>query len=147
MVELESPALRDREGDLRLLIRNFVDKYARMYDKKIIGITNRAQMVLSRHNWPGNVRELENVIGHAAMMAPATMIDVPDLPAHLMHAGHTTQLASANQLPALEDQEKALLVSALAKAGDHQSEAARMLRISRDTLRYRLKKHGIKSSH
>jgi len=65
----------------------------------------------------------------------------------LLHAGHTAQLASANQLPALEDQEKALLVSALAKAGDNQSEAARMLRISRDTLRYHLKKHGIKSSH
>jgi DNA-binding NtrC family response regulator len=153
MVELEAPALRDREGDLRLLVRHFVDKFARLYDKKILGITNRAQMVLSRHSWPGNVRELENVIGHAAMMAMATMIDVPDLPAYLTQPSQPTPAATlattppANDLPALQDQEKALLLSALAKAGDNQSEAARLLRISRDTLRYRLKKHGIKTGH
>lgn len=152
MVELEAPALRDREGDLRLLIRHFVDKFARLYDKKILGITNRAQMVLSRHSWPGNVRELENVIGHSAMMAMAMMIDVPDLPAYLTQPGAQALAAESStppvsDLPALQDQEKALLLSALAKAGDNQSEAARLLRISRDTLRYRLKKHGLKTGH
>jgi transcriptional regulator with PAS, ATPase and Fis domain len=155
MVELEAPALRDREGDLRLLIRHFVDKFARLYDKKILGITNRAQMVLSRHSWPGNVRELENVIGHSAMMAMAMMIDVPDLPAYLTQPGAQALAPLAaesstppvSDLPALQDQEKALLLSALAKAGDNQSEAARLLRISRDTLRYRLKKHGLKTGH
>jgi DNA-binding NtrC family response regulator len=147
MVELESPPLRDREGDLRLLIRHFVEKYARLYDKKISGITNRAQIVLSRHRWPGNVRELENVIGHSAMMAPASVIDVPDLPAYLLQAGTSTKLAPAPELQGLEAQEKALLETALSKCGENQSEAARMLRISRDTLRYRIKKHGIKTSH
>ncbi len=147
MVELESPALREREGDLRLLTRHFVEKYAAMYDKRIQGITNRAQIILSRHGWPGNVRELENVIGHAAMMAPATMIDVPDLPAYLTQGGAAAAATPVKEMPALEDQEKALLISALAKSGDNQSEAARMLRISRDTLRYRLKKHGIRTGH
>lgn len=146
MVELETPALREREGDLRLLVRHFVEKYAGLYQKRLQGLTNRAQIVLGRHNWPGNVRELENVIGHAAMMAMATLIDVGDLPAYLMQGGGAMAArVSSGDLPALEDQERALLVSALTKAGDNQSEAARILRISRDTLRYRLKKHGIKT--
>jgi len=147
MVELEAPPLREREGDLRLLSRHFIDKYARMYVRRILGMTNRAQMVLSRQSWPGNVRELENVIGHSAMMAPSTMIDVPDLPAYLTQNGGTPMITASGEIPALEEQEKALLVSALLKAADNQSEAARMLRISRDTLRYRIKKHGIKSGH
>lgn len=147
MVELEAPPLREREGDLRLLMRHFIEKYARLYDKKIMGITNRAQIVLSRHAWPGNIRELENVIGHAAMMATAAMLDVPDLPGYLTQAGAASRVTVATEMPALQEQERALLVSALARAGDNQSEAARLLRISRDTLRYRLKKHGIQSSH
>ena len=147
MVELEVPALREREGDLRLLVRHLVDKYAELYEKKLLGLTNRAQMVLSRHGWPGNVRELENVIGHAAMMGSATMIDVQDLPGYLMQAGGLGRAVEVSELPGLEDQEKALLVSAMTRAGENQSEAARLLRISRDTLRYRLKKHGIRSGN
>ncbi len=147
MVEISTPSLREREGDLRLLVRHFVEKYAKLYDKRVQGLTNRAQMVLSRHTWPGNVRELENVIGHAAMMSPATMLDVADLPAYLLQPGTLARPTGATELPSLESQEKALLVSAMTKAGDNQSEAARILRISRDTLRYRLKKHDIKSGH
>jgi DNA-binding NtrC family response regulator len=149
MVELEAPSLREREGDLRLLIRHFIAKFSEMYGKKIHGMTNRAQIVLSRHSWPGNVRELENVVGHAAMMAPAAVMDVQDLPGYLLHSGPQPRTGTGESvgMPALEDQEKALILTALAKSRDNQSEAARMLRISRDTLRYRLKKHGIKSGH
>ncbi len=147
MVELGTPALREREGDVRLLIRHFIGKYSKLYDKRIQGLTNRGQLVLSRHNWPGNVRELENVIGNAAMMSPATMIDVPDLPAYLLQPGAVPRPSASTELPSLESQEKALLISALSKACDNQSEAARILRISRDTLRYRLKRHGIKTGH
>jgi len=143
MVELESPPLRERLGDLRLLIRYFVNKYATLYNKQIGGITNRAQIVLTRHTWPGNIRELDNAIGNAAMMAPSTMIDIQDLPGYLLHAGVTPQPVSPDELPALQDQERNLLLSALTRAGDNQSQAARLLRISRDTLRYRIKKHGI----
>ena len=60
MVELAIPTLIEREGDLLLLIRHFINKYATQYNKDIRALTNRAQMVLLRHGWPGNVRELEN---------------------------------------------------------------------------------------
>jgi transcriptional regulator with PAS, ATPase and Fis domain len=150
MVELAIPALVEREGDLLLLIRHFINKYATQYNKDIRGLTNRAQMVLLRHHWPGNVRELENVIGHSCIMVMGTTIDVADLPSYLSR-GQTDPSAApipamhgnGGELLPLEEQEKRLLMEALRKAGGNQSEAARLLRISRDTLRYRMKKHGI----
>ncbi len=147
MVELAIPTLIEREGDLLLLIRHFINKYATQYNKDIRALTNRAQMVLLRHGWPGNVRELENVIGHSCIMVMGSTIDVSDLPTYLGR-GHADAPAASMQTPngemlPLEEQEKRLLTEALRKAGGNQSEAARLLRISRDTLRYRMKKHGI----
>jgi DNA-binding NtrC family response regulator len=154
MIEIPIPTLADREGDVLLLIRTMIKKYAQMYSKDIRGLTHRAQLVLLRHHWPGNVRELENVLGHACIMVMGTMIDVGDLPAYLTrqapepalakaaNGGGTETTGSSEMLP-LEEQEKRLLTEALRKTGGNQSEAARLLRISRDTLRYRMKKHGI----
>ena len=76
MVEVVSPLLADREGDLPLLVRHFLRKFATLYDKNIRGLTRRAELILQRHHWPGNVRELENVIGFAAMMVMGDTIDV-----------------------------------------------------------------------
>jgi DNA-binding NtrC family response regulator len=146
MVELAIPTLVDREGDLLLLIRHFINKYADQYSKDIRGLTNRAQMVLLRHHWPGNVRELENVIGHSCIMVMGSTIDVSDLPTYLSRGSSeapAAAVANGGEMLPLEEQEKRLLTEALRKAGGNQSEAARLLRISRDTLRYRMKKHGI----
>ena len=151
MIELAIPSLVEREGDLLLLIRHFIGKYAHQYNKDIRGLTSRAQLVLLRHNWPGNVRELENVIGHACIMVMGSTLDVPDLPVYLSRAGGEASMVAAadvssanpGEMVPLEEQERRLLAEALRKSNGNQSEAARMLRISRDTLRYRMKKHGI----
>jgi len=151
MIELAIPSLVEREGDLLLLIRHFIDKYAHQYNKEIRGLTSRAQLVLLRHNWPGNVRELENVIGHACIMVMGSTLDVLDLPVYLSRAGGeafgmaATAVSSSvpGEMVPLEEQERRLLAEALRKSNGNQSEAARMLRISRDTLRYRMKKHGL----
>jgi DNA-binding NtrC family response regulator len=143
MVELALPPLTEREGDLRLLVHHFVAKFSALYGKPLHGLTNRALIVLGRHGWPGNVRELENVIGHAAMMVTGTLIDTQDLPHYLQGATPAPLPSAAGELPSLEAQERALLLAALNQANQNQSEAARRLRISRDTLRYRMKKHGL----
>ncbi len=151
MVEINVPPLAEREGDLPLLTRHFVRKYAEMYAKDIRGLTRRAEMLIHRHRWPGNVRELENVIGYASMMVMGDTIDVPDLPAYLatgqgISSSPPPSTTGSLELPALEDQEKALLLQALDRCGGNQTQAARMLKISRDTLRYRMKKHAIANS-
>jgi transcriptional regulator with PAS, ATPase and Fis domain len=147
MVEIQVPRLSQRREDLPLLERYFVSRFSVQYSKRIRGLSPRAQIRLSLHSWPGNVRELENVIGHACMMTQGDTIDVPDLPQYLHSAGDapTTPLdgASATEVATLEDQERQLIIRALEQAGGNQSQAARLLRIGRDALRYKLKKHNL----
>jgi DNA-binding NtrC family response regulator len=128
------------------LTRHFVAHFAGQFGKQITGLTYRAQLVLRQHAWPGNVRELENVIGHACIMVMGSLIDVGDLPEFLRHpeAGPTAAL-EAPEVGSLAEQERRLLTEALGRTGGNQSSAARLLRISRDTLRYRMKKHGLSS--
>ena len=115
-------------------------------------------MRLALHSWPGNVRELENVLGHACMMTMGDMIDAQDLPAY-MHAsfseastpgsgqgGVDESALSSETGGTLEEQERILIVRALETAGGNQSQAARILSIGRDALRYKLKKHSLEST-
>jgi DNA-binding NtrC family response regulator len=152
MVEIKAPRLAERKEDLGLLEQFFIRKFAEMYQKQIQGITQRAQILLARYSWPGNVRELENVLGSACMMVMGDMIDIADLPEQLrsqspqpVSAGGSPGLsAEPDRELSLEEQERLLLVSALERAGGNQSQAARLLRISRDRMRYKMAKHNLK---
>jgi DNA-binding NtrC family response regulator len=157
MVELKVPPLAERREDLPLLERHFVSKFAAQYQKDIRGLTHRVQMRLALHSWPGNIRELENVLGHACMMTMGDMIDAQDLPAYmhiassdpsgLARAEKGSDSTQASELGGtLEEQERILIVRALETAGGNQSHAARILRIGRDALRYKLKKHNLEST-
>lgn len=148
MIEVRVPSMAERKEDLPLLTRHFVSKFARQFNKDIRGLTRRAQIVLARHDWPGNIRELENVIGHACMMALGETIDAQDLPEYLWRRERVQPV----ELPApveitdgatLEAHEKKLIVQALEQAEGNQSHAAQILRIGRDALRYKMKKHGL----
>jgi DNA-binding NtrC family response regulator len=151
MVELTTPALADRREDLPLLEKFLLDRFATQFHKEIRGLTRRAQIVLARHSWPGNIRELENALGHACMMAIGDMIDVEDLPASLRN--ERTSAAAAANAPdpelihsgvSFDEHEKGLLADALERASGNQSEAARLLRISRDRLRYKMAKYNLR---
>ena len=147
MIEIEVPRLGERESDIALLTRQLIGRFAAQFAKPIGGITRRAQILLDRHSWPGNVRELENVIGHACIMVSSDMIDIPELPQYLSRPGGAEAAAPAvvqlGEMPSLGLQEKQLLIEALTKAGGNQAKAARLLRISRDVMRYRMKRHGV----
>jgi len=154
MVEIHVPRLCDRKEDLPLLERHFIGKFAAQYGKQIRGLTHRAQIALSLHCWRGNIRELENVIGHACMMTLSDTIDLQDLPAYVQgrpvgseHApsapGHPPEPGGPVDVGTLEEQERLLIVRALEAAAGNQSQAARMLRIGRDALRYKIKKHNL----
>jgi DNA-binding NtrC family response regulator len=145
MVEIQVPALAARKEDLPLLTRHFLARFATQYGKQIRGITHRAQVLLAMHSWPGNVRELENVIGHAAMMATGDHVDVADLPPYMQSPSDVPepQSTSPSGIASLEDQERFLVMRAMEESGGNQSQAARILRIGRDALRYKLKKHHL----
>ena len=150
MVELHVPSLNERPEDLALLIHHFIERFSHQFGKSIFGITNRAQIVLSRYTWPGNIRELENVIGHACMIVMGDTIDVGDLPIYLRAGTHSDPASShAVAVPAtttgdsLEENERMLVAGALERAQGNQSEAARLLSIGRDALRYKMKKFNL----
>jgi DNA-binding NtrC family response regulator len=153
MVEVRTPALSERKEDIPLLTKFMVDKYSRQFRKDVRGLTQRAQIVLARHHWPGNVRELENVIGHGCMMSIAETIDVQDLPDYLRHPSAAARTDSPRtvvpeigpDLNSFEDHERRLIADALERTNWNQSEAARLLRIGRDALRYKMKKHGLEA--
>jgi DNA-binding NtrC family response regulator len=142
MVEIRVPPLRERPEDLPLLTRHFLQKFNAQYGKSIKQITHRAQIALARHSWPGNVRELENAIGHACMMVLGDTLDVADLPP-LSNADTSHPSMSEMGPESLEDNERMLVVRALERAGGNQSEAARLLRVGRDALRYKMKKFNL----
>ncbi len=161
MVELRTPPLSDRLEDLPLLEKFLLDRFATQFNKEIRGLTRRAQIVLARHSWPGNIRELENALGNACMMTISDMIDVEDLPASLRQsepnasapAGNSNDvehLAEALAAPAVppavsfDEHEKVLVSDALGRSNGNQSAAARMLRISRDRLRYKMAKYSLR---
>ena len=150
MVEIQVPRLAERKEDLPLLERHFIARFATQYKKEIRGLTHRAQVRLSLHAWPGNVRELENVLGHACMMAMGDTIDIQDLPAYLRSPGGHEEsrqtLEPATEVGTLAEQERNLIIRALETAGGNQSQAARILRIGRDALRYKLKKHNLETN-
>jgi DNA-binding NtrC family response regulator len=147
MVELRVPPLAERREDLPLLERHLLSKFAAQYKKEIRGLTHRAQILLALHNWPGNVRELENVLGHASMMTMGDTIDIQDLPAYMNPSSEAAKESSAlEQGGTLDEQERILIIRALEAAGGNQSQAARALRIGRDALRYKLKKHNLEAT-
>jgi two-component system, NtrC family, response regulator HydG len=148
MVEIKVPSLEERKEDLPLLERHLIAKFASQYGKEIRGLTRRAQIRLALHSWPGNVRELENVIGHACMMTLGDTLDVPDLPPYLLTGGQDESDAvlavdPESSMGTLDEQERALIQRAMQAAEGNQSQAARTLRIGRDALRYKLKKHNL----
>jgi DNA-binding NtrC family response regulator len=150
MVEIHAPRLAERIEDLPLLQSHFVRHFAAQYGRQIRGITARAQIRLAEHCWPGNVRELENVIGHAVMMTGGDTIDIPDLHAYLQASPGAMQQATiplrATEGGSFAAQERSVVVRALEQAGGNQTQAARILHISRDRLRYKLKKHNLEAS-
>ena len=150
MVELKTPALAERKEDLPLLEAFLLKRFSEQFNKEVKGITRRGQILLARHSWPGNIRELENALGHACMMTMSDMIDVEDLPiykaegrAQAATASSGGTVESLDSSGSFEEREKWLLADALEQAGGNQSEAARILRISRDRMRYKMAKYNL----
>jgi DNA-binding NtrC family response regulator len=136
MVEIKLPPLQHRRDDLPLLLRHFVEHFARTYSKPIDGITRRAEAVLLRHDWPGNIRELENVIGYACMMTDSTKLDIYDFP-ELLRAPACAESPAAFELVSLEEMERLHARRVVQYFGGDKVRAAEVLGVSRATL-YRL---------
>ncbi len=150
VLQLNVPPLRDRTGDAILLARHFLANFSRRYRRPLARFSADAEQAISTHRWPGNVRELRNVVEQAVLLASADTIGPQELllprkpaPAATINSSADTVEGNANGGSTLDRMERELLVKALENCGGNISRAARELGISRDTLRYRIEKHGI----
>ena len=149
VVRIAVPALRDHLEDVSTLTAHFVARFNQEMKRNVEGVSAAAMEMLRGYHWPGNVRELRNVIERAFILhAGADEIR----PEHLTPELRKT--APVKPQPkvvpnvtddglVLDDVEKKLIAEAMERASGNQSKAARLLGVSRDTLRYRLKKHGM----
>jgi Nif-specific regulatory protein len=137
---IELPPLRDRRVDIPDLATHFTQLASTELGVARRCVSSEALAVLSTYDWPGNIRELANVIERAVLLCDGLEL----LPSHLPHEiTHYDGRASAPTDPTLRGQERAMIVQALQEHHWNQSQAARALGISRDNLRYRLKKYNI----
>jgi two-component system response regulator AtoC len=141
------PPLRERTGDVPILVEFFVDRYNHEFRKRVRGLTAEALALLERYQWPGNVRELRNAIERAMLLADSVWL-TPD---HFATLARGTTPAGNFRLPAagvaLEDVERQLLTQALERAHGNQTQAGHLLGINRDQVRYRIEKFGLARPH
>jgi len=150
VIPIVLPPLRDRKDDIPVLVDFFVADYNVRFKKSIKGLTAKAQKILMNYDWPGNVRELKNVIERAVILQDQGYIDVDLLPLRISEFTSEPSampgqgsLAIPSQGIDLYQVEKELIRQALVKARGNQTHASRLLSISRDTLRYKMKKYGL----
>src|SRR5208283_5250157 len=168
IISIFLPPLRERKEDILPLLDYFVGRYNRKFRKNVKGITDESRRLILKYDWPGNVRELKNAVERAMILGEAEELDPEYLPFAVAQqqsaftafehssgnngAGAGKHLPDGRSLPplhipeggtSLEEVERELVDIAMAQANGNQTHAARLLDISRDALRYKLKKFGL----
>ncbi len=143
VVPLEVPPLRERMEDLPILVSAFIDKVAAKSGKSIHGVAADAMDCLLKHTWPGNIRELQNAIEYAFVLCPEGLIRPEHLPGKVASPEDCRTKGKAAGYDPSFVSERERLIQVLRQAGHNQSEAARILGVSRVTIWKRMKKYGI----
>src|SRR5690348_3528517 len=171
IISMFLPALRERKEDILPLVNFFLSHYNKKFRKTVQGLSEETRRLLLSYDWPGNVRELKNALERAMLLEEGTLLKPDDLPFAVASGrsgtsgGAPTAMeassavtqepvegGSKRRLPALsipeggtslEDIEHALVEMALKQSNGNQIKAAKLLDISRDALRYKMKKFGL----
>lgn len=153
------PALRDRQGDIPLLAHKLLEELITRYNRGDAHLSQETIDLMEAHHWPGNIREMGNALEYAMVHLDGTVILPRHLPPEVAHAMPATRssIVTNNRLiaqqpehsdkayyrPTKPDDEKQLIIQAMADTGGNRSEAAKRLGMSRTTLWKRLKNYGL----
>jgi len=166
VVPIRLPPLRERPDDILPLAEYYTKVFNREFAKQIAGFSPEAERALLRYRWPGNVRELKNVLERAVLLHAGTRVEAADLPPEILGTPQAAAVeepggeqAAGARAPvptaafvippggiSLEKLEDDLVRQALEKSRGNQTKASQLLGISRDSLRYRMKKMGLMGS-
>ena len=145
VVPITLPPLRERPEDIAPLVLHLVERISKDLRQPVREVDPEAVRVLERYPWPGNVRQLKNVIERSLLLHDEGRLQAAHLPAEIQGAGVANGRLVV--LPpsglSLDELERELIAQALERTDGNKTGAARLLGLSRDTLRYRLEKHGI----
>jgi len=148
IVAIRMPPLRDRRDDILPLTRYFIQKYNESLHKSVQKLSSDVESFLLAYDWPGNVRELRNVVERAMILGEGDVLVMEHLPLDVLgQAGASGVTSKDFRLPpegiSMEKVEEDFVRQALDMTGGNQTKAARLLGISRDSLRYRMQKFAI----
>jgi two-component system response regulator AtoC len=153
IIPLHLQPLRDHKEDISPLLAHFIQNYNEKFRKNIQGLTKEAEELLLNYDWPGNVRELKNAIERVMILAEGNRVAAKYLPIRISEGGVLPIPMPGNEkegsvrLPtggiSLYEVEKELIRQALEQSRGNKTTAARLLRITRDTLRYKVKKYTL----
>jgi len=134
VININLPPLRDRDDDILLLIRHFVDRFSGEAARPPFRFSEKALRILQNYNWPGNVRELENVVQRLALMNEGDLVEAADLPQLMRFSA----LRKASLTRTLAEVERDYIHNVLASVSGNKTRAAEILGIDRKTLREKL---------
>lgn len=140
------PPLRERKGDIPLLVEHFVKKYSQRSGKQLKPVEKSAMEALISYNWPGNVRELENAIERAVLLSETDKITLDDLPPAVRGESEGAIFISESETSikkATRAIEESLIRKALQQTGGNKTQAAKILEISHRALLYKIREYGI----
>jgi len=138
VIEIRIPPLRDRKGDIPLLVQHFLTKYSRETTKHVDHTDEAAEKLLKAYDWPGNVRELENAIERAVVLSKARTLTGRDF--SFLKTAPPKEITDRSLL----DLEKRHIRNVLDECGWNVSQAAKILDINRSTLHKKINKYGLR---
>jgi PAS domain S-box-containing protein len=144
VIRLQLPRLVERREDIPLLVEHFVDRFNRIQDKDIVGVSDDVMALLMNHDFPGNARELENIIEHAFVLCRGSVIETRHLPPELVGVNGEDGLAIRSGLT-LRSLEALHITDSLRRHGGNRSAAANELGIHPSTLYRKMRDLGIEA--
>ncbi len=145
VVAIDLPPLRERKGDVPLLIDHFVSELSAQHDRPARGVTPEARAVLVRYRWPGNVRELRNVIENMVLLARDDVLRLEDVPEAVVEGAAEAPRTGETDLAgrSLQEVERELIRANLALTEGNREKAAKLLGIGERTLYRKIKAYGL----
>lgn len=148
VVTLTQPPLRERIGDIPLLLEHYLKHFNEQSNKHVLGFDASAVQLLQQYSWPGNVRELVNVVERAVVLSKSPTIGIADLPEAVRReqpavTAYSNAALSASLKSALAQPERQIILDTLDSNGWNRQNTAKALGINRTTLYKKMKKYGI----
>ncbi len=140
------PSLRERRGDVALLVEQFLERYSESLGKEVLDISSECMRILESYRWPGNVRELKNVIQRAVLVCPEDTLLPEHLPPRFLNGKNRKREEETifEVGTTLDRMEREMIVRTLQASGNNRTRAAELLGISRRALYNKLQKHNLR---